>query len=149
MPAVVLGMTPAIAGYVSLAVKHTMSVAGNATGTNLYNPAFIDSFVTIRGFYAEGMFALGQGFIYTCMILAGITYFVIDRRFFVAANWCLVGALLSVIGFTHSYELTPGDVIGQLAIPTPIWTKWTSGYVAMAIVFCLAPYFTKLEQSTD
>ena len=110
IPAVVLGLTPAIAGYVSLAVKHTMSVAGATTGTNLYNPGFIDGFVAIRSFYADGMFALGQGFIYTCMILAGITYFVIERRFAVAAHWCLAGALLSAIGFTHSYVFTAGDV---------------------------------------
>ena len=149
MPAVVLGLTPAIAGYVSLAVKHTMSVAGSITGANLYNQGFIDSFITIRSFYAEGMFALGQGFIYTCMILAGITYFVIERRFTVAANWCIAGALLSLIGFTHNYIFTAGDVIGQLAFPLPVWTKWTTGYIAMAIVLYLAPYFTQDERKTE
>ena len=148
IPAVVLGLTPAIAGYVSLAVKHTMSVAGSITGANLYHQGFIDSFITIRSFYAEGMFALGQGFIYTCMILAGITYFVIERRFTVAANWCITGALLSLIGFTHNYIFTTGDVIGRLALPLPVWTKWTTGYFAMAIVLYLAPYFTQDEHKT-
>ena len=142
IPAVVMGLTPAIAGYVGLTVKHAMSVAGAATGTNLYNPGFIDSFITIRSFYAEGMFALGQGFIYTCMILSGITYFTIERRFAVAANWCLAGALLSLIGFIHSYTLTTGDVIGQLNLPMPEWSKWTTGYLMMALVLYLAPYFT-------
>ncbi|MCY3750793.1 MAG: NCS2 family permease [Gammaproteobacteria bacterium] len=149
IPAVVLGLTPAIAGYVSLAVKHTMSVAGATTGTNLYNPGFIDGFVAIRSFYADGMFALGQGFIYTCMILAGITYFVIERRFAVAAHWCLAGALLSAIGFTHSYVFTAGDVIGRLALPIPEWTDWTTGYVMMAAVLYLAPYFTVDGRRTE
>jgi len=145
IPAVVLGLTPAIAGYVALAVKHALTVTGRETGTNFFHPGIVDSFVAIRGFYADGMFALGQGFIYTCMILAGITYYVIERQFKVAANWALVGAGLSVIGFTHSYTFTSGDVIGQLALPVPLWTKWTTGYVAMAIVFALTPYFTNTE----
>jgi len=149
MPAVVLGLTPAIAAYVGLAVKHTLSVAGSETGVNLYKPEIVDSFVTIRGFFADGMFALGQGYIYTCMIIAGITYFAIDRRFRVAANWCLGGALLSVIGFTHRYIFTGADIIGELALPVPVWTKWTTGYIAMACVFYLAPYFTRYTASRD
>lgn len=149
IPAVVLGLTPAIAAYVTLAVKHTMSVAGISTGENLYNATFTDSFVTIRSFYADGMFALGQGFIYTCMILAAITYFVIERRFRTAANWSVAGAVLSVIGFTHNYTFTHGDIIGQLALPFPIWTKWTTGYIAMALVLYLAPYFVSFDNNTE
>lgn len=145
IPAVVLGLTPAIAAFVSLAVKHAMSVAEKSTGVNFYNAEFINSFVTIRSFYADGMFALGQGFIYTSMILAGITYFVIERRFSTAATWSLIGAALSLIGFTHNYTYTHGDVIGLLALPVPVWTKWTTGYIAMALVLFLAPYFTKNE----
>lgn len=145
MPAVLVGLTPAIAAYVSLAVKHAMTVAGSETGTNFYRAAFIDNFVTIRSFYADGMFALGQGFIYTCMIMAGITYYVIERRFHTAAKWCLIGALLSVIGFTHSYLITSGDIIGKLSLPEPTWTKWTTGYIAMAIVFLIMPFITKTD----
>jgi len=149
MPAIVLGLTPAIAAYVSLAVKHTMTVAGVETGVNFFNNEFAESFVAIRSFYAEGMFALGQGFIYTCMILAAITYYVIERRFNIAARWCLVGAALSVIGFTHTYVFTRGDVIGQLSMPWPEWTKWTTGYLAMAVVLLLAPFFTKSVQDNE
>jgi len=149
IPAVVLGLTPAIAGYVGLAVKHAMSAAEVATGVNLYNQGFIDSFVAIRTFYADGMFALGQGFIYTSMILAGITYYAIERRFTLAAHWCMVGALLSLIGFTHTYTITTADVIGQLSLPVPVWTKWTTGYLAMAVVLYLAPYFTRSKRKPD
>ena len=144
MPAIVLGITPALAAYVAAAVKHTLSVAGANTNTNLFTQSITADFVAMRAFYADGMFALGQGFIYTCMVLAAVTYYVIENRFRHAAAWSLVGAVMSVIGFTHSYAFIAGDVIGQLAIE---WSKWTTGYVAMAAVFYLTPWLTR--SSTD
>ena len=140
MPAIVLGLMPAIAAYVSVVVKHTLAVSGAQADLNFFEPSITEHFAVMRTFYADGMFALGQGFIYTCMILAAITYYVIERRFNLAAIWSLAGAGMSVIGFTHSYIFTAGDVIGQLSLE---WTKWTTGYVAMAVVFLLAPWFTR------
>ncbi|MEO1203109.1 MAG: hypothetical protein AAFX10_10390, partial [Pseudomonadota bacterium] len=64
-------------------------------------------------------------------------------RFRRAAAWCAVGIALSVIGFTHSYEIVAGDVITRLAIPVPVWTKWSTGYLIMAVVFLIAPYLTR------
>ena len=145
MPAVLVGLTPAIAAYASLVVKHAMTVAGAETGSNFFNEAFIQSFATIRTFYADGMLALGQGFIFSSMILAGITYYVIDRKYNMAARWCLAGAVLSLIGFTHIYVFTSGDIIGALSLPMPTWSKWTTGYVAMALVFFATPFFTTKE----
>ena len=77
------------------------------------------------------------------MILAAIAYFVIEKRFRTAAVWSLVGAVLSVIGFTHTYVFVDGDVIGSLAIG---WTRWTTGYVAMAFVFLVTPWITTEEK---
>lgn len=147
IPAVVIGLTPAIGAYVGLGVKHAMTVAGNLTGTNFYNAAFIGEFITMRSFYAEGMFAIGQGFIYSSMILAGITYYIIEQKFKLAAKWSIIGAVLTLIGFTHTYVFTGGDIIGSLSIPTPTWSKWTTGYVAMALILLVTPYITHKRQS--
>ncbi len=140
MPAIVLGITPAIAAYVAGAVKHALAVAGQTSGTDYFTYDVTQQFAVVRTFYADGMFALGQGFIYTCMVLAAVAYFVIERRFRVAAAWSLGGALLSFIGFTHTYVFVGGDVIGALTLG---WTKWTTGYVAMAAVLFAAPWFTR------
>ena len=119
-----------------------MAVAGSVTGTNFFNAEFLDKFATMRTFYADGMFAIGQGFIYSSMILAGITYYIIDQKFKLAAKWSLIGALLTLIGFTHTYVFTSGDIIGKLSFPIPTWSKWTTGYIAMAIVLVITPYLT-------
>ena len=142
MAAVVLGLTPAIGAYVALAIKHSMAVTGAASGNSFFTPEITGQFAVVRSFYAEGAFAIGQGFIYTCMVLAAITYFTIDRRFRVAAAWSLAGAALSVIGFTHTYVFTGGDVIGALQFE---WSKWTTGYIAMAIVLFIAPWIGVVE----
>lgn len=139
MPAIVLGITPAIAAYVAGAVKHALAVSGSVSGSNYFTPAVTEQFAMVRSFYADGMFALGQGFIYTCMVLAAVTYFVIEKRFRVAAAWSFGGAALSVIGFTHTYVYVAGDVIGSLSLG---WTRWTTGYVAMALVLIAAPWIT-------
>jgi len=139
MPAIVLGLTPAIAAYVAGAVKHALAVANTRTGANLFTPDITEQFAVVRTFYADGMFALGQGFIYTCMVLAAITYFVIEHRFRAAAAWSLAGAALSAVGFTHNYVFIGGDVIGVMSLE---WTKWTTGYVAMSAIFLIAPFIS-------
>lgn len=149
MPAVVFGLIPAFAAYVSLAVKHTLSVAGDLTQTNLYQAGITEAFVASRSFFADGMFALGQGYIYTSVVLAAIVYYAIERQFQRAAAWCLAGLLLSLIGFTHSYRIIPGDVIGSLALPLPVWSKWCTGYSIMAAVFLAAPYFSRPRPVAD
>ena len=149
MPAIVLGLVPAFAAYVGLAVKHTMSVAGSLTGADLYDPGITDAFVTFRSFYADGMFALGQGYIYTCMVLAAIVYYVIEHRFRIAGLWCLVGAFLSAIGFTHAYEVVSGDVISALALPVPAWNEWSTGYLLMFLVFMAAPHLTHRRATAE
>lgn len=142
MPAVVLGLVPAIAAFISLVVKHTLSVAGSFADKSFYDPEVISAFVNVRSFYAEGMIALGQGYIYTCMIIAAIMYYVIEHRFHAAAAWCLVGIFLTVIGFTHAYEVISGDIIGALSLPVPVWNKWATGYLIMAAIFVIAPLVT-------
>ncbi|QBI19543.1 NCS2 family permease [Egibacter rhizosphaerae] len=54
---------------------------------------------------SEGIVPLGQGALFTAMLLGAITVFVIDVRFYRAAVVALVGAGLSFVGVIHAPEL--------------------------------------------
>ena len=84
-------------------------------------------------------FALEQGFIFTSMILAAATVEVIERRFARAAAWMGLGAALSAAGLAHAYRYTPADTAIELA---PAW-PWAAGYLAVAVLFLLAPAVTE------
>jgi adenine/guanine/hypoxanthine permease len=145
MPAIVMGLLPAFAAYVSLIVKHSIATASQLTSQDFFNAEFETAVVSIRGFHLGGLFALGQGYIYTCMILAGITYYIIERRFRIAGYWALVGAALTAFGFTHTYEFVGVDTIGILSFPIPTWNTWATGYVVLTLVLWLTPNFTKVN----
>ena len=53
---------------------------------------------------------LSQGFIFTCMVLAAISAYLIDRKFFAAAFWSLLGAVLTGLGLMHAYQLFGNEV---------------------------------------
>jgi len=88
--------------------------------------------------WIHGIFALEQGFIFTAMILSAATVGILERRFRVAALWCLAAAALSALGLMHSYVWTPADTVVSL---TPAW-PWVAGYAIMAAIFFLAPWIT-------
>jgi len=135
IPAVIVGLFPAIAGYCALVAKNVLGGAGVGTVANPYNAQLVEDILKARNFYAEGMFALEQGYFLTCLILAAATVCIIDQRFKQAALWFLAGAVLSAIGLVHSFGYITGDVVGVLQ---PGW-KWVVGYVAMAVTMWLVP----------
>ena len=142
IPAVIVGLFPAIAGYCALIAKNVLSGAGVGSPTNPYSQALLDGILKSRHFYAEGMFALEQGYFFTCLILAAATVAIIDQKFRHAAIWFLAGAGLSAIGFVHNFTYVTGDIIGLLQ---PGW-KWVVGYLLMAAIMLLAPL---LMEKTD
>jgi AGZA family xanthine/uracil permease-like MFS transporter len=89
--------------------------------------------------WADGAFALDQGFILTAMILSAATVAVIERRFALAALWCGVAAALSLVGLLHSYRFVPSDTVVALA---PAW-PWVAAYAIMAGIFLLARFVTE------
>ena len=102
-----------------------------------FGPALIDAFAR-SDTWIHGAFALEQGFIFTSMVLAAATVAVIERRFEIAAAWCLVAAVLSATGIMHGYRFTPGDTVVDLA---PAW-PWATGYAIMAAVFAIGRFVT-------
>ena len=141
-PAVVVGLMPGIAAFAALVSKNSLAVAGIVGGASFFSREVIDQMASIRNFYADGAFALEQGYVYTSIILASTTAAIIDRKFKVAGFWLLAGATFSAIGFIHTYEITPFDIISILDLGV---TKWTLGYLAMAAIMFLVPLVTEVE----
>lgn len=137
IPAVIVGLFPAIAGYCALVAKNVLGGAGVGTVERPYGPELIAEIATRRNFFAEGMFALDQGYFFSCLILAAATVCIIDQKFRQGAVWFLVGALFSALGFIHTFGYTTGDIVGRLE---PGW-KWVFGYAAMAAVLLVLPPF--------
>ena len=139
-PAVAVGLFPAIAAW---GFTVTQGAFRMAEGKSLQNLMSADPRANVSDFVLHGMISLQQGYIFTCMILAAISAFLIDRRFFTAAIWSLVGALCAAVGLTHAYQLD-GNVVDFLFVAsTPaskavlMYRSWdvAIGYLLMSVAF--------------
>ncbi len=142
IPAVIVGLFPAIAGYCALVAKNVMAGVGVGTTANPFRQEILDGILKARNFHAEGMFALEQGYFLSCLILSAATVCIIDQKFRQAAVWFAAGALLAAIGFIHSFGFITADIVGVLK---PGW-KWVIGYLAMSGVMLAVPVF--MEKSS-
>jgi AGZA family xanthine/uracil permease-like MFS transporter len=136
-PAVVIGLLPAIAGWGATIAKNSLRAAGLGTPQNPLTPALIDQF-KLSDTYIAGAFALEQGFIFSCMIWAAITVYIIEKDFRQAALWTLGAAALSWVGLMHSYQWTSADTVIHLGWGTG--ASWAVGYLLMAILFGYAAW---------
>ena len=137
-PAIALGLLPALGYFAALVLKNGFRAAGYGS-EQPFDAEMIAGAHSAVGLYADGIFALEQGYIYTSMVLAAATVAIIERRFNVAGIWFLAGAALSSIGFIHTYTVGCADVVGSLAPGV----KWAVGYLVMAVIMFLAPLFTR------
>jgi AGZA family xanthine/uracil permease-like MFS transporter len=115
-PAVAIGLFPAIAAW-GLTVVQGAFFACAAAGAALTmqsaltrNPNF-----DVNGFLLHGLLVMERGYIFTCMILAAIAAFLIDRKFYSAALWSLIAAAFAALGLTHAYQLK-GNVVDFLFV---------------------------------
>jgi AGZA family xanthine/uracil permease-like MFS transporter len=138
-PAVAVGLFPAIAAWGMNVVQGAFFAAGGRTMQDLLAA---DAAVQLNGYLLHGLISLERGFIFTCMMLAAISAFLIDRKFFTAGIWTLIAAACAAIGLTHAYQLAGNafdflflqaePVAGALAYRAgPI----ALGYTLMAVVF--------------
>ncbi len=145
-PAVVVGLMPAIAGWGALIAKNALRAAGLGTPENPLTPDLVAKF-KLSDTYIDGAFALEQGFIFSAMILAGITVYIIDRQFLKAAVWALVAAALSWVGLMHSYQWTIADTAIHLGWGTG--GSWAVGYALLAIVLGYAAWISPKRLSEE
>jgi len=137
-PAVVVGLLPSIGAWGAYMVKAGLHAAGvGVPGGPPFSAALVEVFQR-ADIWLDGALRLEQGFILSSMILAAATVAVVERRFILAASWCLGGAALSAVGLMHSYRWAPADTVLSL---TPAW-PWAAGYTVMAVVFAAARWFT-------
>ena len=138
-PAVAVGLFPAIAAWGFTVTQGAIFKSGGKTLQQL----LVDPQANVNDFVLHGMISLQQGYIFTCMILAAISAFLIDRKFIVAGVWSLFGAFFAAIGLTHAYQLN-GNVVdflfafSQPAVATSmVYRSWNVavGYLLMATVF--------------
>ena len=136
-PAVVVGLLPGIAGWGALVAKNALRVAGLGTPEKPFTPELIPVFERMDT-YISGAFALEQGLIFSAMILAAITVYIIEQKFAQGAFWSLLAAVLAWVGLLHSYQWTMGDTVIQLG-----WgagSQWAVGYVLLAVILFYAQW---------
>jgi AGZA family xanthine/uracil permease-like MFS transporter len=129
--AVVVGLLPGLAAWVALLVKSAMHAVGAGTPAQPFTPA-IEAAFERTGMFLSGVLALEQGFIFSAMVLAAVTVMVIERRLIAAAVWCLIAAVLSLVGLMHSYKWEATDTV--IALGQPAW-GFVWAYTVMAVMF--------------
>jgi adenine/guanine/hypoxanthine permease len=137
-PAVVVGLLPGIGAWGALMAKSGLHAAGLGGTAGPFSAALVGEFLK-SDTWIQGAFALEQGFLFTAMLLSAAVVGVIERRWVVAAGWCVCAALLSATGLMHSYQWTPADTTLKLA---PAW-PFVIGYGAMAVLFFTATWTTE------
>jgi AGZA family xanthine/uracil permease-like MFS transporter len=145
-PAAAVGVIIGVGAWGAVMIKNGLRV-----GDELYKSATKDNInwaeqsETITSLFMNadtnitGAFALEQGCIFTAMTFAAIVAYVIDRRFFMAAIWAAVCALLAATGLIHSFKW---DYIDATLSLTPA-TKWIWAYLIMAVFFLICPFVTE------
>ncbi len=132
--AVAMGLFPAIAAWGLLMVENALRSAGT-TIFILGKEAFVNNLAI------HGMISLERGFIFTSMILASISVFLIEKKFLTACIWSLGAALLSYIGIIHAYELTPNGVVSVFGFG--VASEFAAGYCSFAILFIAMHFYTR------
>jgi adenine/guanine/hypoxanthine permease len=144
IPAVIVGLVPALGSYTEFVIKRTLLAVGYGTPDHPIPLALNKLFADRADYYSAGVFAVGEGYIYTCMVLSAATVQIIERRFMRAAAWFCVGGVIALLGLAHNYQITGSDIIGVLgfspgAIPL--------AYLTMALVCAMTGWLTTEENA--
>ncbi|MGH3826613.1 MAG: regulator [Pseudonocardiaceae bacterium] len=110
--AVVIAVIPNVASWASGQIDDVLSAAGTSA-TKVGIPALANA-----GVVYDGLTSLGGGAVLAGMVLGAITVFMIDKRYYWAAGYCVAGAALSFVGLIHSarvaWAASPGTALGYL-----------------------------------
>jgi len=109
-PAVAIGLFPAIAAWGSTIVEGAFRVSGGLTIQQALSQTRLATDALVNGFLLHGLIAIERGYIFTCMILAALTAFLVDRRFFRAGAWSLVGAGFTSLGLMHAFQVRDNNI---------------------------------------
>jgi AGZA family xanthine/uracil permease-like MFS transporter len=140
IPAVVVGLIPALGAFTELVVKRTLLSVGLGTAGHPLPPDLNSLFVARSDFYSAGVFALGEGYIYSCMIWSAATVHIIDRKFKTAAAWFAIAGVISLVGLAHNYIITASDIVGILGWQPNATTL--AYFILAGLCFCTG-WFTR------
>ncbi len=138
-PAVAVGLFPAIAAWGQTVVAGAFLFAGGKTMQDLLveNPG-----TELSGYLLHGLLAIERGYIFTCMILAAVSVFLIERKFFTAGIWMVIAAGCAALGLTHAYQLKGNAIDFLFVFAEPAAGAYESrawpiaiGYLMMSAVF--------------
>jgi AGZA family xanthine/uracil permease-like MFS transporter len=138
-PAVAVGLFPGIAAWGVLVATQTLGAAGMVEsdfGLAARVLAAPDAFAR-AGLRLEGLAALSQGFLLTCMVWSAAAALLIDRRPRTAAAWMAAGAVLSFFGFIHAGPIGPSG--GEVTLGFGVGLKWAVGYLLTGGFFLALP----------
>ncbi len=135
--AVAIGLVPALAAWALLLIETALRKAGSS----LYDaaPKFGGDL------YVYGIISLSQGFMLTCMILAAMMVFVVERQFLKAALWTATAALLSFFGVIHAYVLTPAGVQNRFGFGAA--RAYAAAYLIAALLLVALHYYNRCRES--
>ena len=136
MPAVAIGLFPALAAWGLILIQNTL-IAVKTSLYNVYQP--LNNVIALNG-----LISLERGFIFSSMILAAISVFLLDRKFLKATIWALVASLLAYVGIIHSFKLVPAGLLYDFRIYAA--PKFAITYVFGTTVFCLSHLFAATKR---
>jgi len=157
-PAVAIGLFPAIAAWgMTVTAGAFIQVGLGTPDAPTMQQLLGDQLSTqVNGFLLHGMIVVERGYIFTCMILAAVCAFLIDRKFYTAAVWSVIAAAFAGFGLTHAYQLLGNNVDflfiltapaeGALAFRAP---GIAIGYLLLAATFALFGIYNGRRVGTD
>ncbi len=135
-PAVVVGLFPAFAAWGVNILKQGYMGAG----TTLAKQAAAG--IPING--AMGLMALEKGFVFSSMILAAISVFLIEKDFIKACLWSFAGMFLAFFGVIHAFKFVGNETVSVFG-----WNaggKFAFGYLCFAVVFLSFYIYRKVRK---
>jgi AGZA family xanthine/uracil permease-like MFS transporter len=133
-PAVAFGLFPCLAAWGTMMMERGLRAAGSS-----FYP--LSEAAGQGALLLRGMLSLSQGFLFSAMIFAAMAVCLIEKDFFRASLWSLVGALCSYLGFIHAYKVTP-DGIAPL-IGWGAAAPYALNYLLIAVLFLLVHTWRK------
>lgn len=105
-PAVILALTPHLAGWAKTLIDGVLGAAGtNAEAVGMAKLAAV-------GVLYPGLAVMADGAILSGLVLAAIAVFVIERKYDRAAGFAGAGAVLTYFGFMHGSAVGVGNGLG-------------------------------------
>jgi AGZA family xanthine/uracil permease-like MFS transporter len=135
---IVVGTLPALGAWLSQAIKNVLvTTASPADLPKIFSLSTLARWHE-HHIFVDGSFALEQGFVFTSIIWAAMLYYVLDRRFYLAAAWSLFASLLSVVGLIHSWKFAPGGT--EMNMPILDWLSNRTPAISWQGLFPGWPY---------